>query len=648
MKTEFFGADILNSRLVNLKSRPFRSVLRNLSNADFLISFGLFSLYFFTLPYWLPEADGPQFVVIGLRGGIAHPPGYPLYCYLLRAISLFYTNPESAFHAFLIFSCFTTALSAWVLLDMLRRLEFSVLSRGFAVSIGFTGVAIWNNANNTEPFALNLLLCTAIMWCICAHRTPDRFAQLAPNTVSGLLGLLFGWGFCNHHTQAILLPATFISILIPWQGLQDARRQFVRFTCGFICGLLPIIYFFTTDLAAPMVWAVEGWQHNPWNQLLRHLFRMDYGTFKLVATDKSIFSGLIFTRFFVDDLFYVGAALGLVGFAVSAKSLVNSNNRNLKALAPLLVNLPAIGAFVLMARISVSSLSEMILLRFAALPIICFIPFVAVGVETLNTRLRTNFLSILAVTFTVGHVLYNSDVVDKKNQPLAEFYLRHVLQISSGGQLVGISDISWAGIPFMREVYGLGSDVMTIFYQHLVFPSYFQGIVEKSGLKSAPPKDTSALLLALAAKGRLFTENYLGNEPVNELLYPVGPVLRAADSPARKPYAVNIFAVNSRIYRELLKVPALAQAIPTTPVELGILRRYALVWAELEETFKPYDKRLADKCRAYHNIILKSNDTSSDIIDELEEKNQKKTTRQFNEGGHETENELMNTSSKAP
>jgi len=199
-----------------------------------------------------------------------------------------------------------------------------------------------------------------------------------------------------------------------------------------------------------------------------------------------------------------------------------------------------------------------------------------------------------------------------------------MLKISSGGQFVGRSDLSWAGIPFMREVYGIGSDVTDILYQQLSHRSYFNMIVEKSGLNEDPPQDTSRLLLALAAKGRLFTEVIFPNEPVNELLYPLGPILRAATSADKKPNTLQIYAANSHLYRELIKIPVLAQAIPTTPVERSILDKYALVWEELEDAFKAVNPRVAEQCRAYRNIFERPKESQSNTIGNQAETFQKK------------------------
>ena len=58
-----------------------------------LAFFGPLALYAWTAARTVQGGDAAEFGLIGLRGGVAHPPGYPLYSLLLRLFGHLPINP---------------------------------------------------------------------------------------------------------------------------------------------------------------------------------------------------------------------------------------------------------------------------------------------------------------------------------------------------------------------------------------------------------------------------------------------------------------------------------------------------------------------------------------------------------------------------
>lgn len=218
---------------------------------NFYFSVVLAILYASTTPRFMPDADGPEFVVIGITGRIAHPPGYPLYCIVLRFINLLFSNTESSFSAFGYVSALLSGIAAFVMLDLLTRLDISIFSRFIAVGVSFTGFAIWHVSNNIEPFALNLALCAGVLWCTAALSSSNFQFKISQIKTVGSLGLLFGLGVCNHHTQALLVPMAAYAIIRVSIEKKTFSKSCLIFVTGIVLGLLPLMYFSQLILMRP-------------------------------------------------------------------------------------------------------------------------------------------------------------------------------------------------------------------------------------------------------------------------------------------------------------------------------------------------------------------------------------------------------------
>lgn len=170
-------------------------------------------------------ADGGDLLSAALTGGVPHPPGYPTYQLLLRAVLA--ASPAAPDRAGNWFSAVCAAGAAAALADLARRM----LARGWPdapqVRIGLCAVAaalawaaspaLWGQAVITEVYALHALAVVGILWL--AWRWRD--ALEAGGAGSGWLaaaGLVLGLGLGNHLSLAFAGLA-----LLDW--IWEHRRQ---------------------------------------------------------------------------------------------------------------------------------------------------------------------------------------------------------------------------------------------------------------------------------------------------------------------------------------------------------------------------------------------------------------------------------------
>ena len=581
---------------------------------DVAVCLLLFAVYSLTLPIYLPDADGPEFTVVGLVGGIAHPPGYPLYCLMLRVISWFASTPEMGFKYFALFSCLLTTGAAWILLDLLRRIEISGVSRRFAVGVAFTGAAIWQSANNTEPFALNFMLCACVFWLSAAFKYHPALFGLSRRKLVFAMGLCFGLGFCNHHTQVLLLPMALIAMFSSERQRADLASEFGWISAGFLIGLLPIAYFYTTDLNAPLAWGHDAWRSDPFGRLVTHMFRREYGTWSLTKKSRTEMAPLFFFNLVLESLVYIGVVFfgaGVVRTFQNRSDSVLQSVRSLKIMIPsALLTL----AFMFNLRSNGSAYDRSLLTRFVGLPIICLVPFIALGFESLCSRLRPQFKSTICAVLIFGNLFINLPAADRKHQALAEHHLKTMLSIVNHGYFMHVSDVAWCGIPFLQVVRGFAPQVQSFSLGDVIKDEARKSTFERLGVISTSDNPLKDLANSLAAKAPFFSEWFPSGTEIENQAYPIGPVNRIVAAGMKMPSALDVFAMNTELYKKLLESPLLSKETAITGYEKTILANYAFPWTALEPQLRKDFPQLADECKKYRSLFLFDLEVSQTVL----------------------------------
>lgn len=569
-------------------------------NINILVSLALAFLYALTIPTHLPDADGPQFVVIGITGGIAHPPGYPLYCSLLRMLNLLFKDPETSFAAFAYFSAILSGAAAFTTLDMLKRVGISAIGRVTTVGIIFTSFSVWHISNNVEPFALNLLLCALVFWLVAGliYNSP-KFPASGVQAVTAL-GVIFGLGICNHHTQSLLVPMTCYAIVKTSRhrkGLWVDSRFFIG---GMMIGLIPLLYFLTADLDAPMVYGLNRWRDQPFASVIRHLLRLDYGTFNLVANKDPVSRSVFLFQRLAESAMYIGVPLSCLAlwntlrFKTDLPKICDKQTFLVTCSA---INLVPITIFFILAKFEHSSFSDAILSRFVALPALLLCPLMAIGVDLVKDKARALIAWSVAIALLCGSVAINLGSSDRRFQRLPEFTLKTMLDLSKNGFLLGDSDFIWAGVPFMQVVRRTGTDVRFIVQSHLQDKKSRETYFRKWQLPYGSWKNVNDFFEYAVKNGGLAFEFPPGGNPIIKRVYPLGPIY--VTSKVSTPELPALFKMNKALYSELETSNILNKNLLTSDWEFYILRQYAQPWAILADSLRDTNPDLALEAEAF-------------------------------------------------
>lgn len=567
------------------------------------LSAALAILYAITAPDFMPDADGPEFVVIGITGGIAHPPGYPFYCILLRMVNFFFADPEAAFAAFGYLSAILSGIAAFLMLDLLTRLGISTLARFAAIGTAFTGFAIWHVSNNIEPFALNLTLCAGVLWCTAALTSGNDQFNLSPRTAIGLLGLLFGLGVCNHHTQALLVPMAAYAITRTALAQKQFAKSCLYFFSGLTLGLLPIAYFYTTNLDAPLSWGAQDWITTPISTLIKHILRKDYGTLSLSNNNDAISRAPFMFQSLAENVLYVGLIFSAIGGWYQLKPR-DKCLPSLKFFTECVVICVVMaGLFFFTAKLGTSNFAETIVLRFIALPVMLLTPLIAFGIEGLRGLVSPLASSSLLLAAIIFNLASNLEQADRKHQALLEFTVTTILQITHKGFFIIDSDLTWSGVPFVQVVRRQFQDTRAIAKPFLETTWAREAFFRKWNLPPEAKTNVNDFFTFAIKNGGLYFENIPFGNPITARVFPLGPIFAAVERSNQLPDPEKLFKINEGIYKQLAASPAFNKEFATTGWEKAFLEYFARPWITLEKALRPTNPELASKANEYYQTF---------------------------------------------
>ncbi len=297
----------------------------------------VYLVYYLTLFPSVPGGDSGELLGNACIGGISHPPGYPTFSLLSKMAELFTVIPRfylsdsanlleydpqptvawkvnnlCAF--FGACSAYFVALSVGIVLkDLIVSLQHKFVSsqsriegiisasQVMAAYLYALSPLTWEYGGQTsEVFALNNCLCSCIVYLTCRLFTHNGGVMIT-NIYLCLGAVLSGLCFSNQHSSllflVILIPYCFFTALTRmFSGQGNSEGKFdgkfeskgvimavtmANIIISFFIGVSPYYYLYHINQHP-----VKGsWGNlDSLNGLMKHIFRMEYGTFQLGVT----------------------------------------------------------------------------------------------------------------------------------------------------------------------------------------------------------------------------------------------------------------------------------------------------------------------------------------------------------------------------
>jgi hypothetical protein len=243
-----------------------RSLEKSLSITVALLALAVYCL---TCSRSLIGGDSGELTVVAMTGGVAHPPGYPLFTMIARLFGLIPVSTYAFRIAFLSGMCGSVA--AGFLTASVTRWAANAWAGVFSGVLFAFAPLIWTNSTVAEVFALNNLFLAVLLYL------SVRFIEEPSEKKLLLAALVFGLGLSNHHTL-LLCGAPLLLFLFARLGWRWAMLPKVLLCVG--AGLLPYLYL---PLASSKISLLSWGDQTTWAGVWSHLTRAEYGSLQLAA-----------------------------------------------------------------------------------------------------------------------------------------------------------------------------------------------------------------------------------------------------------------------------------------------------------------------------------------------------------------------------
>lgn len=345
------------------------------------------------LPRTIQAGDAGEFATIMLAGGVPHPSGYP-WMRLLGPLAQLFAGlgvpPASA-------AALVPALAGVAAWGVLHRICVGLgQARVGALLIGLAGSSslVLAHVPDSEVWGVHLLFCAIFLRC--AARAELHAASIVGARRHAFrLGLWLGLAVSHHLTAIFLLPLAVAAALPRPLTLGATLRHGALGFGGSLLGVLP---FASLAIGAGGAWRWGDTQSV--SGLLHHVLRRDYGTTSLSLHDEPVAASDTIARSLASlaEVFSAGLlAVALVGALLLAATLVGlglatrratSHTRTFALGTSLSLLIASIGFAAVQNIAPDSAPGAWILERFDLLPVLLWIPLLAIVLGSLGERLR--------------------------------------------------------------------------------------------------------------------------------------------------------------------------------------------------------------------------------------------------------------------
>ena len=412
-----------------------------------LIFLSFFLLYAATASRTVIQGDTGEFLSVAAVGGVAHPPGYPLYSFI---VWLIYGLSKNAWITNLSSSVFG-ALTLIIVFRVTKLLTKKDIPSLFAALALGTYEVFWFYSLVTQIHIFYVFIESLILYSLLfavQKKTAKQFY---------ITSFLLGLGIATHQVVAFLFPACLYTLYIVKKSL-STKTIALCIPIG-LTGLLSYLYIVLASGNNPPV----NWgEVHDLQSLLRLFLRFDYGIFLLSKAESGAPFAYSTFVFYFKDLFI--KSWFLIPFAIASVALLRRDKLynvvflSFIFMGPfyyLLMNIPN------RSIIYQSTIEQYIPYSFLFFAILC-----GVGLSVLQEKIfsiKKELLFAIAITFFTLLVFAELPKINLTNNTLAYDTTHFQLsQIPKGGIVLTWSDSIYLPSSYVQYVEKKRSDIIFI------------------------------------------------------------------------------------------------------------------------------------------------------------------------------------------
>jgi len=431
-----------------------------------LIFLAFLLIYTSTATRTVQGGDTGEFMVVANEGGVAHPPGYPLYILSGKLLTqLKISSP--AFRGTLpslISGAITVALLFLILLELESNLLVAFIS---SIVLGFSKL-FWTYSGAAEVFTLNTAIIGAVVFLVAKTYRRQKESQPRSWTIP-LLFLLGGLGLSNHHTIVLIFPIFILGFYFASRG-ENWKRLVLLYGLGlftFLLGLLPYLYLYALgSKSTAWAWGNTG----DFKELVAHFLRKYYGTFKLTTFEESFSPFTYPSKYFLNlpkEFFFLPFIGGVLGLALSARMFFQKKTEEpLRLFYAVLGTSFLLSSLFFMSRFNLPNWAEtLIAQRFYILPNFLFTLFLALGLNfLLNKGKRVAQYSKLVIIISVITFLpLNYTQANYRTDTIIEDYVLNALKgVEKEAWIFGEGDTHFYSFLYAKQTLKFREDVQYV------------------------------------------------------------------------------------------------------------------------------------------------------------------------------------------
>ncbi len=160
----------------------------------------------------LTGEDSGELITAAYTLGVAHPPGYPLWCILGKLFTIIIPVGTIAFRLNVMSAFFAAATIFFLFLVIRKQTKNRIIAASASLLFGFS-FEFWSQSNIAEVYTLNSFFIAVCLFLL------QLWNEKRSNRILYALAVMCGLGCTNHHTMAPL------SILFVFYIFFKARRR---------------------------------------------------------------------------------------------------------------------------------------------------------------------------------------------------------------------------------------------------------------------------------------------------------------------------------------------------------------------------------------------------------------------------------------
>lgn len=551
-------------------------------------------------PYVL-GGDCGEFATLVETGGVAHPPGFPLYVMLLR---LFHFVPaKTPAHAAALFSAVTATGTAFALLRAGRLWGASPAAAALATGIYAAAAVTWKLATHAEVFSQAALL-AALVLVVSAPGLPLRGARRV-----FALAFVAGLGVSTHLAVVFLAPAGLFAFARALGGAEKKGRAVAAGIAGLVLGLAPYAFIVVSARTADPLRAWVWGEPVDLPRLFAHFRRAEYGSLQLSAGGTPSNPGAQLwqlARTAVPELLGLPVVAMLGGAVAFARWRRAGRPREpMTAVLVLVATFATMGVcFIGLFNRPLVGVGPLIVERFYVLPMVPATVLSALALDVLVPSLLERTIGVVLPFLAMGSGLaVSADGVREYTRPTLQYYVDNVLAYVPPGSVILVNgDHVIGGFLYGLRAERQRADVDFVAVELLNTDWYRAQASRKLGIAFEPPRGADRVerwVVQLHDAGRPV---FLSGRIVRGLetrfpTYPEGALVRVLPRGTVPPPPAAVEAENVALYSEFRLEGAPPQSRDTWNGQVH--SQYAETWSVLSRAFQATgDAAGAARCRA--------------------------------------------------